>query len=454
LLPITSLRKELKAHYNEYLLQGSISNRCVVEMVPRPLDASATSTIPSAEACDHIHRNIYSLLKQSLKSDSRDGPHLFGISTFYGGSLLFTQSLLDLAKESTGKGISNQNASQIIRYMTYFEQRMQLQPSKRLPLRLMMRGAPLATLQQSIQDSLQQLNLTQTKTTTEKEQLVFGSYLSSPPLSMLNIADELSEVTDGVLGNVWTPTFYLLFDGQHFPAQVALYSLNGYTFLVYLEAGELDMPPESFQLSTSSIYDDYFSDMSSPPMSTFATSTDKEEQLPVATLLTKISIYLAMCINDASPATDDSPLPEIMSREKGVDIVFVDRENDDVVILLNKTERKGLFKKVIRGLAKDRDGNDDGLLASDLRHQFLSRLPPDAVEAVDDMMNEIHNSGNGNVELCTYFHHGWVWSASCGYRELYIVFDSTEHCTINDVHQTARHIRHYFFVERTNTKFK
>jgi hypothetical protein len=230
---------------------------------------------------------------------------------------------------------------------------------------------------------------------------------------------------------------------------VALYSLQGYTFLVYLEAGELDVTPASFQLSTNSIYDDYFSDISSQPMWTSATSADKEEQLPVAKLLTKVSIYLSVCINDASTGTDDSQLPEIMSREKGVDIVFVDRENDDVVILLNKAERKGIFEKVVRRLSKDRDDNDDGLLASDLRHQFLTRLLPDAVEAVDDMMNEIHNSGTVDVELCTYFHHGWIWGASCGDRELYIVFDSTEHSTINDVHQTAKRIRQYFFVDRT-----
>ena len=451
-LPISSLRRELKAHYDEYLAQTSLSNRCLLAMVPRPvgIDVSINTAGPSAAAKTQLRHAIRSLLKHTSQSSELDDPQLVAISSFYRGNLLYTQSLQDLKEDSANIAISNQSASQIMRYMTYFEQRMQLQPSKRLPLLLMMRVTSLKRLQQNVQDSLQQLNLpSHKKTTTEQELVAFGKYLSSPPLSMLNIADELSEVSDAVLGNVWTPTFYVLVGTQHVPAQVAFYTLNDYTFLVYLDAGELDMSPDTLQLSSNSFYGNYFSDKALPstPTSDTGKEDEAEEQLPVAQLLANVSLHLSVCVNDAEAAAET---PRSLSQEKGVDIIFVNRLQEDVVFLLSKNDRLGRLGKVIRQRNMDRDDNDDGLLAADLRRQLLTRLTIDAMDALDDMMNEIHNKANTAIELCTYLPHGWVWAASSGVRELYLLFDLIEHSTIKDVQQTAERIRKHFFDERNN----
>jgi hypothetical protein len=66
------------------------------------------------------------------------------------------------------------------------------------------------------------------------------------------------------------------------------------------------------------------------------------------------------------------------------------------------------------------------------------------------MMNEIHGKAdNDGVELSTFLSHGWVWAASSGTRELYMVFDLADHGTINDVVQTGARIRQFYFNQAT-----
>jgi hypothetical protein len=103
--------------------------------------------------------------------------------------------------------------------------------------------------------------------------------------------------------------------------------------------------------------------------------------------------------------------------------------------------------KGVRGQSKERDESDDGLLLSNLCHQLLSRLPSDVADAFDDMMNETHGKLDSNgSKICTFLPHGWVWAASPGSRELYMVFDpTTEHGMINDVEQAGERIRQYYF---------
>lgn len=460
LLPITSIRRDLTTHYDDFLQQASLSNKCLVEMVPRPIDESTCSASLGVPGMDNIRQTISSLLKHSCQGTDTTYPHLVAISTFYRGNLLFNQSLLGLKEDSTNSGIPNKTASEIMRYMAYYEQRMQLQPSKQLPLRLRRRTTSTSRLQQSIQDSLLQLNLSdRTLIETEQQDLVtFGSYLSSPPLSMLNIADELYDISDSGLGNVWTPLFYVLVDGKHYPVKVARYTVKDVTFLVYVDAGgEIGVSSDSFERSANALYEDYFSAMAFPAAVTQTASveagTDVESQQPFAELLAKISWILSVCVDEAAAVAEDDSAPTpptAISQEKGIDVVYIDRFTEDVVLQLNQSERMGRLAKSTRGISTERDESDDGPLASDLRHQLLTRLAPDAVAAFDDMMNVIHGkSGGDGVELCTFLPHGWVWAASSGDRELYMVFDPAEHGTINDVEQTGERIRQFYFNQAT-----
>ena len=457
LLPITSLRRDLTAHYDDFLQQASLSNHCLVELLPCPIDAPSCSASLSVPGSANIRQTIRSLLKQSCQATEATGPHLVAISAFYRGSLLFNESLLDLEENSVSRGVPHETACDIMRYMTHYEQRMQLQPSKQLPLRLCRRATSTSRLQQNIQDSLLQLNLSdRTVMETEPQELVaFGSYLSSPPLSMLNIADELYDISDSSLGNVWTPMFYVLVDDRYFPVKVAMFTVKDVTFLVYVDAGELVVSLESFEKSANALYEDYFSGVAFPPPPeamaarslTVEDGSDVEGQEPFAELLTKISWILSVCVDEATPVADGSvPTTNSPSPEKGVDIVYIDRNKDEVVFQLNKSERSERSAKGVRGQSKERDECDDGLLPSDLRHQLLSRLPSDAVDAFDDMMNEIHGKQDNNgSEICTFLPHGWVWAASTGSRELYMVFDPSEHGTINDVEQAGERVRQYYF---------
>ena len=453
LLPITSLRRDLTAHYDDFLQQASFSNKCLVEMVPRPLDESTCSASLGVPGMANIRQTITSLLKHSCQVSEATDPHLVAISTFYRGTLLFNQSLLDIKEDSTNSVIPNKTASEIMRYMTYYEQRMQLQPSKQLPLRLRRRTTSTSRLQQSIQDSLLQLNLSDRTVieTAQQDLVTFGNYLSSPPLSMLNIADELYDICDSGLGNVWTPLFYILVDGRYYPVKVARYTVKDVTFLVYVDAGELRESTESFEKSANALYEDYFSGMAFPatvaPSSSVAAGSDAEGQKPFADLLAKISWILSVCVNEAAAGDASMPTsPYTVSQEKGIDVVYIDRCTDDVVFQLSQSERMGRVAKATRGVSTERDESDDGPLSSDLRHQLLTRLPPDAVSAFDDMMNEIHGKAdNDGVELCTFLPHGWVWAASSGTRELYMVFDPADHRTINDVAQTGARIRQFYF---------
>ena len=119
----------------------------------------------------------------------------------------------------------------------------------------------------------------------------------------------------------------------------------------------------------------------------------------------------------------DSPLQLNLSDQftittgKGVGIVYIDRNTEEVVFRLNKSDRsERLAAKGVRGQSKELDESDD-LLPSDLWHQLLSRLPSDAVNTFDDMMNEIHGKLDSNgSEICMFLPHGWVWAASTGSR--------------------------------------
>jgi hypothetical protein len=494
-LPILSLRREMKAHYDEYLADSSLCNRCLVETIPLPIRRGGMNlpATPTAAASIQLGHSTRALLKHTLQTNEAEDPFLVGITSFYRGSILYTHTLQDLNEDTIDIGISNATACQIMRYMTYFEQRMQNQPNDRLRMR-MARASSLQSLRQNLQDSLQQFgnrsshNKKSSSTTVEQEEMVsLGQYLASPPLSMLNLFDELSEINDGTLGNIWAPTFYVSVGGRYLTVQAALYSLNDYSFLVFFHSGTMlgDMSPNTMQLSATSFYDNYFSDnhaLSSNSASGTKSDSDEdaEEQTPIARLLVDVSLHLSMCVTDLSPLTTstttapdemDAPQQQLqqqdLEREKGVDIVFVDRLQQDVVILPSTSKRQDRNSRLLAlGLRKGRKADqhqqqmparDDGILATDLRHQLLSKFSSEVADAFDDLMKEVHqaktkekdnNDKTNDIELCTYLPHGWVWAASSGARELYVLFDPNVYDTVTNVQQNAERLRHRFFYEQ------
>lgn len=486
ILPICSIRRDLKDHYDEFLVESSLCNRCVVEMVPRPLHPDGyIPNKPRPAATIQLGHAIRDFLKRELRSFETEESKLIGISTFYCGDLLFTHMMKSEDDEEKEVEVSNETAANIVRYMDYFQQQMQQQGIIRLPTRMptsnseeRRNSAKKRQVYRDSNDTEKQIDNNdfqnddsidqQSCTETDVTPISIGQYLESPPLSMLNVSDELLEVNDAKVGNVWTPLFFLNFgDNKHVPTKVALFSINQYNFLVYLDGADYDESDDTkskhssirSMQSTVSFHGNYFfsGDMMPPTYATISEAYFADEgQSPITNVLRDVSLILSQCINECIPA-ERTPCYS-SNVERGVDIVFLDRLQQKAIVLPNPeapskdTSRRRSTTGSSPGVGKnDRESLilNDNTLSTDYRQLLLSRLPNNIANAFDDMMSEIdirkRNKCDEGIELCTYLSYGWLWATVHNQQELYVLFELTECMTVTEMQRRTDKIRRKFF---------
>jgi hypothetical protein len=175
--------------------------------------------------------------------------------------------------------------------------------------------------------------------------------------------------------------------------------------------------------------------------------------------------------------------------EPGMDIIFVDREDNTFLLLsqhdlssnyfhrktnttsLNDNMTKGIFgigHKIKENCERENDAapfikSSHHMNKLDCRHKLAAHLPLDVMLAFDDMFDEIGRLGwrknilnisqlnldetnhdvNGNrtIELCTYLPQGWVYCRAFKRLELYVLLDTSKFVTISDVTKAVSRVR-------------
>ena len=192
-------------------------------------------------------------------------------------------------------------------------------------------------------------------------------------------------------------------------------------------------------------------------------------------LLSKLAITLSSFCDEYSSTEDDSNLiSEMFSGEPGMDIVFVDRKDNNFLLLSQHDLSSNNFHRKVNttspnngsnmatgifGLGFRSKGNFDRendvtshikpssyMNMLDCRHKLAAHLPLDVMLAFDDMFNEIgyrrrRNSAHKTVELCTYLPQGWVYGRAYGEWELYVLLDTSKFVTISDVTKAVTRVR-------------
>jgi len=195
-----------------------------------------------------------------------------------------------------------------------------------------------------------------------------------------------------------------------------------------------------------------------------------------------------------------APVKEINSElifagEPGMDIIYIDREENNFVLLSQHDLSSNEFKRPAPKTDVSTNGskqNGGGWFGSkpknsseeekscipshysnmlDCRHKLAAYLPLEVLIAFDDMFNTIGkqrkdaSEGEGctseysnhfidsttksSIELCTFLNQGWVYGRAFGnVEELYILLDTAKFVTISDVQKAVTRVRERLFNDK------
>ena len=500
ILPIQKLRQHLMEHFNEFLVDmgtasfAGVAFRCLIDCVPVPVPAhgkGATdyhqSSTPTAFASIHVGRFIQSFVDNTATNDIQESLLFLGASSFFKGQLLYTQTRATIpvipehkSNFSLGINISNRTASLVMGYMASFRQKMEhaVQYSSRNLLQdqqphfLAGRFSRIYISPSNDDSSAQEV------IDDEQSAHRIGSYLTSPPLSMLNVSDDVRVVNVPSFGKVWTLSIYIPIQGQIneknlMQVNAVLFDVADFSFLLYFNLGDfaqvadvLDDRSDGTKVSQLDDHELGFSP-NTIPMS------------PCSEFLERLAHGLTACVLETGTLGHTGSLS--LSNVVGQHTIFVDRSTEKLVLFSNRgiltagDDSKGLklgvgFRKSHAAMkATDdnttvRNSMEASPMGLDCRHLLANHLSEDVVLAFDDMMTFVRDARSqrgaisvfdkyrhGDVfETCTYLAQGWMWASASGDKELYMYFDSKKYSTITDIENIARSTRNVMFHEDCN----
>jgi len=490
-LPIPKLRKHLVEHYNEFVGTSAFSGvafRCLIESVPRPIPDHVDgvsdqhlSPIPNIFSSIHLGRSMQALLDAAAKHYSQESPHLIGISSFFKGQLLYTHTMSSIQEfeGSTDQfgprlSLSKKTATLLMGYMASFRQKIEnaVQSSTRNLLHDQQAAFLNVRLSRMyIRPTKDEASVLEIDTDQQAKNL--GRFLTSPPLSMLYVSDDVQEVHAGLFGNVWTPVVHIPLDDQSdrnfVQVNVVLYDDGDYSFLLYIDPGRLKLSLNRLG-GTSDV-------PKAPDMEPgLGLSHPNANLSSLAVLLEHFANEISACVKEISADSGHTGSVLSFSEIEGQHVVYVDRSMEKLVLFTSCCALSDGTKggtSVRKRLGTKNAHEDDTFLRSnidigtpevDCRHNLASQLSEDVVLAFDDMMSSVQEArgindefnafnefshGNG-LEMCTYIAQGWMWACASGDRELYMFFDSKRYSTITEVETSARCIRDILFNENAN----
>jgi hypothetical protein len=447
-LPIQSIRRDLDAHYKEYLSEFSLvvsrnggAGRCLVEMMPIPVAQDSGShtfqmppdslTLEMAESLGQSVRQILESCSPKLSNENDvtllgrslhhglqsrpegnfepNGASLVGISLFRGGQLLNSYAFSEKFR------ISRQSASLLMAYMASYRTKINSVASTRH--RIAGRSTPATR-----DVGLSRLTLSFGSTTDEPQKFMLESYdgspanlpdreidlrrgrfMPSPPQFMLSSSSDptYSIVSSEEGQDIWAPAVHLALDSATLDGEAIANDDK------ILEANMvlLEFPHFSYLLFLSI------------PISTSASSESAE------LLLMKLKKELSDATLRALQREREDPndlvaAPPPLKSESGQDVVLVERRKHKLVLFLDLKISSSLSRWDARkeplslttartrrflGFAPKKDKIDSNsskqgranstsewsALGLDCRHLLASRLPLDVCLAFDDMVNEV-----------------------------------------------------------------
>jgi hypothetical protein len=133
----------------------------------------------------------------------------------------------------------------------------------------------------------------------------------------------------------------------------------------------------------------------------------------------------------------------------GQHVVFIDRSTQRVILHSDKAVQKGRRSGDKNGFVELRALSLDPSSGLDRRHILASYLPPNVVEAFDDLMKQVYevmaSSDEELLQLCIYMSKGWVFAHAQEQQELYIYFEANKFVTVSDVQHAADRVRTELF---------
>jgi hypothetical protein len=439
LLPLSHLKRDLQIHYEDFLgelaVRASVSDsvlRSIVEEIPAPVQQpNGSHILNSTESTLESNQMdpVIEVIRDFLACHENQTK---GVSIFYHGCFVTT---MQTTGDFERKLASSETASLLLRYMSSFRYQMACahhgQASRRNSTpRTQRRSLPPWMF--SFGDRPLEPLLSQDHATKD------CGFLGPPPLAFLSTVDEVNGVVGPYEGSrVWALPVSIADSESVGPtescyvnARVSLFYCRNYSFLLYLNAPELNLE-ETCYVETFRGFLHQIGPVLDSDRSQFDDSVSSLETVLVPS----------------------SKLPG-----SGCDVMFVDwRSLSSYLYVAHRNpvdQRKfhlGLKKKFSssRGTVHSSppilkpDARDVLPYSLDCRHNLASHLSPNAILAVEDAIEEVRAQSNTGLafEACTSLSDRWVYVYALDPEELYILFDSKQFITIADVQRCAREIR-------------
>jgi hypothetical protein len=474
ILPISSVRNDVKAHYDDWLakMQGMCAvieggvGRSIVEMVPTlncensvrgqhlPVALAPFVRLAAAEF-------MQSLLDEELCTKSSNF-QLVGVSFFHQSSYMMSRFL-----SSSGVNDSMLPPETVCMIAQYLKSQQRNDsrhnPKPHLPAASLQDEKatpaykPLDRWLSNISVGMSKNDITMNGHSANHDSCATTGFIS-PPGQGINPAADSIFIWD-LKYEAWLPRLFIsqMVDENHVikpKTPVTLFAHGDYSFLLFF----------------SGVYSD-----------------EKSASELLSSVESRISGFCDDCsANVRNPLTAPATTNPFAG-EPGMDIIFVNRE-DNTFLLSSQHELssndfhrktnatshngKGIFGLGFIKETCERENEMSSLSKSstytsmlDCRHKLAAYLPLDVMLAFDDMFNEIgrlnsrknilevndldsdENQGentssrNRSVELCTYLPQGWVYGRAEMNCELYVLLDTRRFVTISDVTKAVTRVR-------------
>jgi len=467
ILPVSTIRAALSGFYDEMIvnashkrsLAGECIGRCIVDLVPAPsLSCPLRSCFPLCEPPPSTAATLSRFMRSLLQRCGQQGRSLFGveainaesdfvpilaITSFYCGRYLYS-NVVDEGDDVCRIDSSHETVSLIHQYLCRHRMRRDVEIAR---------------------DEVDNAEID--KINRGRRGVFMRPPL--PPNSNAIVAPGTAErsvesLRIEALGNVWMPRVVLplLAQGEagkrvhvgEKAARVAFVEYRDYDFIIFVNgAGLSTMKADTTSLTT--------------------VQRGQSHELRASEIVTSALVSLSnqlqdnlhrICIDASNNLTAGMREEEDAQGQAGVDMLFIDRLANTLILFNNGVPMTGPIRKAV-GVTANEPGPSSHTSRNDVvhdyssflvncedeldcRHLLASHLPLDIVLALDEMMKEIRQScssinadGSRVTEICTFSPQGWVYCRAAMHRELYAVFDPKLFVTLADVQKKALQIR-------------
>jgi hypothetical protein len=386
-LPIHSLRRDLRVHFNEYLGELSViasriggASRCLVETMPTPIAvpsglhvSQCSPPVVSSYCAMTLGLGIRDLLEEVAEMSNDAGPHLLGVSTFLKGQLMYTHTSetditsgrINTVEATAAPSLSNKTVSLLMGYMADYRTKInQLSapmhtnslPSMESQQRLGFKRLTLSFGSVS-SDKPQQRSKEGNDAHADEQSAAHSGYLSPPPLFMLSALDRpYCFIGPKNSPRVWAPLVRLPFlvatntntETIYSDLHMVMYEIGDFAFLLYMDAHRDAVTWETSNSSFTQIEEgnalppklENVNNVSLPPQPLSS---------HISLLLEELSQSLSNIVLEATEDDDTMAPPKLVSGPKspsdirlvswdapGQDIVFVDRFEHKLILFSDR----------------------------------------------------------------------------------------------------------------------